>query len=65
MRLGFAPGMAIFGWLSLIAGRAAIGEKVSPEATVFQSGITMVLLSALVVRALCSHFERKRAIPKP
>jgi hypothetical protein len=65
LRLGFAPGMAIFGWLSLIAGRAAIGEKVSPEATVFQSGITMVLLSALVVRALCSHFERKRAIPKP
>jgi hypothetical protein len=65
MRLGFAPGMAIFGWLSLIAGRAAIGEKVSPEATVFQSGLTVVLLSTLVVRALCSHFERKRAIPKP
>jgi hypothetical protein len=65
IRLGFAPGLAIFGWLALLAGRAAIGQKVSPEATVFQSGITMVLLSVLVVRALCSHFERKRAIPKP
>jgi hypothetical protein len=65
IRLGFAPGLAIFGWLALLAGRAAIGQKVSPEAAVFQSGITMVLLSVLVVRALCSHFERKRAIPQP
>ena len=66
MRLGFAPGLAIFGWLSLLAGRSAVHQKgVSPEAVVFQSGITMVLLAVLVVRALCSHFERKRAIPKP
>ena len=64
-RLGFAPGLAIFGWLPLLAGRSAIHQKVTPEAAVFQSGITMVLLSVLVVRALCSHFERKRAIPKP
>ena len=65
MRLGFAPGLAIFGWLTLLAGRASLHQKVSPEAAMFQSGITMVLLSVLVVRALCSHFERKRAIPKP
>jgi hypothetical protein len=65
IRLGFAPGLAIFGWLALLAGRAAIHQKVAPEAAVFQSGITMVLLSVLVVRALCSHFERKRAIPHP
>jgi len=64
-RLGFAPGLAIAGWLALLAGRAAINEKLSPPAAVFQSGITFVLLSVLVVRALCSHFERKKAIPAP
>lgn len=64
-RLGFAPGMAISGWLALLAGRSAIDEKFSPAAAVFQSGVTLVLLSVLVVRALCSHFERKKAIPAP
>lgn len=64
-RLGFAPGMAISGWLALLAGRAAIGEEFSPSAAVFQAGISLLLLSVLVVRALCSHFERKKAIPAP
>jgi hypothetical protein len=64
-RLGFAPGLAISGWLALMAGRAAIHQKLSPAAAVFQAAISLVLLSALVVRALCSHFERKRAIPRP
>jgi hypothetical protein len=64
-RLGFAPGLAISGWLALLAGRTAIDQNVSPGAAVFQSGITLVGLSVLVVRALCSHFERKRAIPEP
>ena len=66
LRLGFAPGLAILGWLALLAGRAAIGaEKLSPGPAVFQSGISVVLLSVLVVRFLCSHFERKKAIPAP
>jgi hypothetical protein len=65
-RLGFAPGMAISGWLPLLAGRAALGDdKLSPAAAVAQAGISVVLLSVLVVRALCSHFERKKAIPAP
>jgi hypothetical protein len=64
-RLGFAPGLAISGWLALMAGRTALHQKLSPGAAVFQSGITLVLLSVLVVRALCSHYERKRAIPQP
>ena len=64
-RLGFAPGLAISGWLPLLAGRAAINQDVSPGAAVFQSGIAVVGLSVLVVRALCQHFERKRAIPGP
>jgi hypothetical protein len=65
-RLGFAPGLAISGWLALLAGRTALGHPdVSPGAAVFQSGIALVGLSILVVRALCQHFERKRAIPEP
>jgi hypothetical protein len=64
-RLGFAPGLAMSGWLALLAGRAAIDQEVSPGAAVFQSGITLVGLSVLIVRALTAHFERKRAIPAP
>lgn len=64
-RLGFAPGMAISGWLALLAGRAAINQEVSPGAAVFQSGVALVGLSILIVRALCQNFERKRAIPEP
>jgi hypothetical protein len=64
-RLGFAPGLAISGWLALLAGRTAIDETFSPGAAVFQSGVALVGLSVLVVRALTSHFERKRAIPEP
>jgi hypothetical protein len=64
-RLGFAPGLAVSGWLSLLAGRAAISQEVSPGAAVFQSGIALVGLSVLIVRALCQNFERKRAIPEP
>lgn len=65
LRLGFAPGLAISGWLALLAGRAAIGERISPAAAVFQSGISVALVSVLVVRGLCKHFEKKRAIPAP
>ena len=65
VRLGFAPGLAISGWLALLAGRTALNEKLSPGAAVFQSGIALVGLSVLVVRALTSHYERKRAIPEP
>lgn len=65
LRLGFAPGLAISGWLALLAGRAAVGEQISPAAAVFQSGISVVLLSGLVVRALGKHFEKKKAIPAP
>jgi hypothetical protein len=64
-RLGFAPGLAISGWMALLAGRTALNEKLSPGAAVFQSGIALVALSVLVVRALTSHYERKRAIPQP
>jgi hypothetical protein len=64
-RLGFAPGLAISGWLALLAGRTALNEKLSPGAAVFQSGIALVGLSILIVRALTSHYERKRAIPEP
>ncbi len=64
-RLGFAPGLAISGWLALLAGRMAVDEKLSPGAAVFQSGVALVALSVLVVRALTSHYERKRAIPEP
>jgi hypothetical protein len=64
-RLGFAPGLAISGWMALLAGRTAVNEKLSPGAAVFQSGIALVALSVLVVRALTSHYERKRAIPQP
>jgi hypothetical protein len=65
LRLGFAPGLAICGWLTLLAGRAAVGERFSPAAAVFQSGISVVLVSVLVVRGLCKHFEKKKAIPAP
>ena len=64
-RLGFAPGLAMSGWLPLLAGRAALGEGFSPGAAVFQSGVALVGISVLVVRALCAHFERKRAVPAP
>ncbi|MEW6477522.1 MAG: hypothetical protein AB1679_35170, partial [Actinomycetota bacterium] len=64
-RLGFAPGLAISGWLALMAGRTAIDQEVSPGAAVFQAGIALVGLSVLIVRALTAHFERKRAIPEP
>ena len=65
LRLGFAPGLAISGWLTLLAGRAATGESFSPAAAVFQAGISVVLVSVLVVRGLCKHFEKKKAIPAP
>ncbi len=65
LRLGFAPGVAISGWLALLAGRAAIGERISPAAAVFQAGISVVLVSVLLVRGLCKHFEKKKAIPAP
>jgi hypothetical protein len=65
VRLGFAPGLAISGWTALLAGRTALNEKLSPGAAVFQSGIALVALAVLVVRALTSHYERKRAIPAP
>jgi hypothetical protein len=64
-RLGFAPGLAISGWLPLLAGRAVLDEGLSPGSAVFQSGIAVVGVSVLVVRALCAHFERKRAVPAP
>jgi hypothetical protein len=64
-RLGFAPGLAIAGWLPLLAGRAALHEKFAPAPAVFQSGVAVVGISILVVRALCQHFERKRAVPEP
>lgn len=64
-RLGFAPGLAIAGWLPLLAGRTALHQHLSPGAGVFQSGLAVVGMSMLVVRALTSHFERKRAVPAP
>ena len=64
-RLGFAPGLAIAGWLPLLAGRTALHQHLSPGASVFQSGVAIVGLSMLVVRALTAHFERKRAVPAP
>jgi hypothetical protein len=64
-RLGFAPGLAISGWLALLAGRTAVDQELSPGSAVFQSGVALVGLSFLIVRALTSHFERKRAIPEP
>jgi hypothetical protein len=64
-RLGFAPGVAIAGWLPLLAGRAALHDKFTPAPAVFQSGIALVGLSIFAVRALCQHFERKRAVPQP
>ena len=63
--VGFAPGLAIVGWLPLLAGRTALHQKLSPTPAVFQSGIAVAGLSFLIVRALCSHFERKRAVPEP
>jgi hypothetical protein len=63
-RLGFAPGLAMAGWLPLLAGRAALHDKFAPAPAVVQSGIALVGLSILVVRALCQHFERKRAVPE-
>jgi hypothetical protein len=65
LRLGFAPGVAISGWLALLAGRAATGEEVSPAVAVFQSGISVILVSVLLVRGLGKHFEKKKAIPAP
>jgi len=64
-RLGFAPGLAIAGWLPLLAGRTALHQHLSPGAAVFQSGVAVVGLSMLIVRALTAHFERKRAVPAP
>jgi len=64
-RLGFAPGLAISGWLALLAGRTALDQELSPGSAVFQSGVALVALAVLIVRALTSHFERKRAIPQP
>jgi hypothetical protein len=64
-RLGFAPGLAISGWLPLLAGRAALHDKLSPGSAVFQAGVAVVGLSMLVVRALCANYERKRAVPEP
>ena len=65
-RLGFAPGLAIAGWLALLSGRALIGDgKIDPAAGVIQAGILLVGVTVLVVRALCQHFERKRAVPQP
>jgi hypothetical protein len=64
-RLGFAPGLAMSGWLPLLAGRAALGEGFAAGPAVFQSGIALVGISVLVVRALCAHFERKREVPQP
>ena len=65
-RLGFAPGLAISGWLPLLAGRAALHDKAVPRGSaVFQAGVAVVGLSMLIVRALCAHFERKRAVPEP
>src|SRR5439155_13287663 len=48
-RLGFAPGLAISGWLPLLAGREAIHDKLAPAPAVFQAGVAMVGLSILVV----------------
>ena len=64
-RLGFAPGLAISGWLPLLAGRTALHQHLSPGAAVFQSGVAVVGLSMLIVRALTAHYERKRAVPAP
>jgi hypothetical protein len=64
-RLGFAPALAVAGWLPLLAGRAAVHQKVSPEAAVFQSGVAIVGLSFLIVRILANHFQKKRAVPEP
>jgi hypothetical protein len=64
-RLGFAPGLAISGWLPLLAGRAALHDKLEPAPAVFQAGVAVVGLSILVIRALCQYFERKRAVPEP
>jgi hypothetical protein len=64
-RLGFAPGLAISGWLPLLAGRTALHQHLSAGAAVFQSGVAVVGLSMLIVRALTAHFERKRAVPAP
>jgi hypothetical protein len=64
-RLGFAPALAVAGWLPLLAGRSAVHQKLSPEASVFQSGVALVGLSFLVVRILANHFQRKRAVPEP
>jgi hypothetical protein len=65
-RLGFAPGLAISGWLPLLAGRAVIGdEKIEPAAAVVQAGFLVIGVSILVIRALCQHFERKRKVPAP
>jgi hypothetical protein len=65
-RHGFAPALAISGWLPLLAGRAVIGdEKIEPAAAVVQAGFLVLGVSILVVRALCQHFERKRKVPEP
>jgi hypothetical protein len=64
-RLGFAPGLAIAGWLPLLAGRTAVHQKFAPTPAVFQAGVAVVGVSILIVRALTSHFERKRAVPGP
>ncbi|HVW32372.1 MAG TPA: hypothetical protein VHL53_07525 [Acidimicrobiia bacterium] len=65
LRLGFAPGLAIIGWLPLLAGKAALHDKYSPAPAVLQAGIGLLGLSLLVIRTLCMHFEKKRAVPQP
>src|SRR5581483_1560819 len=57
-RLGFAPALAVVGWLPLLAGRAAVHQKASPEAAVFQSGVAIVGLSFLIVRILANHLQK-------
>jgi hypothetical protein len=64
-RLGFAPALAVAGWLPLLAGRAALHQKASPEAAVFQAGVALAGVSILIVRVLANHFQRKRAVPEP
>jgi hypothetical protein len=64
-RLGFAPGLAISGWLPLLAGRAALHDKLAPTPAVFQAGVAVIGMSMLVVRALVAHFDRKRQVPAP
>ena len=65
-RLGFAPGLAISGWLALLAGRAAIGdEKFAPAAAVVPVGHRPRGRLGPRRAGALPHFERKRAVPAP